>query len=209
MKTLSVQRYITIALAFIALFCARSSLGAESPKEAIKETVDKLLTVLQNPAFKSDAKKEERRSQLRQIIYPRFDFPEMAKRSLGTQWQSRTPEQQREFTQAFTRLLEQSYLDQIESYNGEKFRYLREKQDNDMAEVETKIVNKQGEEFGVNYRLHRAGGDWKVYDVIIENISLVNNYRSQFSRVLSKSSFEELLLAINQKRVGGPEKKNK
>lgn len=192
-----------VAVAILALFWARPALGG-SPKEEIQGTVEKLLAVLQNPDLKSDAKKEERRSQLKQIIYPKFDFAEMAKRSLGSQWQNRTPEEQREFTKAFTRLLEDGYLGQIESYNGEKFRYLREKQDKDVAEVETKLVNKKGEEFAINYRLHQAEGDWKVYDVVIENISLVNNYRSQFSRVLTKSSFEELLRTMNQKKLATP-----
>jgi phospholipid transport system substrate-binding protein len=133
----------------------------------------------------------------------------MAKRSLGSQWQNRTPEEQREFTKAFTRLLENSYLDQIESYNGEKFRYLREKQDKDAAEVETKVVNKKSEEFAINYRLRQAEGEWKVYDVVIENISLVNNYRAQFSRVLTKSSFEELLRTMNQKNLATPAREKK
>ncbi|MGH7847582.1 MAG: MlaC/ttg2D family ABC transporter substrate-binding protein [Candidatus Binatia bacterium] len=198
-----------VALAVVTLFWARPTLGAGSPKEEIQGTVEKVLAVLQNPDFKSGAKKEERRSQLRQIIYPKFDFAEMAKRSLGSQWQNRTPEEQREFTKAFTRLLEDSYLNQIESYNGEKFRYLREKQDKDVAEVETKVVNKKGEEFAINYRLHRVGEAWKVYDVIIENISLVNNYRSQFSRVLTKSSFAELLRIIHQKNLATPAREKK
>ena len=198
-----------VAVVILAPFWARPALGAGSPKEEIQGTVEKILAVLQNPDLKSDAKKEERRSQLKQIIYPKFDFAEMAKRSLGSQWQNRTPEEQREFTKAFTRLLEDSYLDQIESYNGEKFRYLREKQDKDVAEVETKGVSKKGEEFAINYRLHQAEGDWKVYDVVIENISLVNNYRSQFSRVLTKSSFEELLRTMNQKKLATPGREKK
>jgi phospholipid transport system substrate-binding protein len=206
-KKIRSQHLVTLAI--LMLFWTRPAGAAPSPKEEIQVTVDKILAVLQNPDLKSDAKKDERRSRLRQIIYPKFDFGEMAKRSLGSQWQNRTPEEQREFTKAFTRLLENSYLDQIESYNGEKFRYLREKQDKDAAEVETKVVNKKSEEFAINYRLRQAEGEWKVYDVVIENISLVNNYRAQFSRVLTKSSFEELLRTMNQKNLATPAREKK
>ncbi|HWP57253.1 MAG TPA: ABC transporter substrate-binding protein [Candidatus Acidoferrales bacterium] len=195
------------ALTLGILLCLRGfSLAAESPRSEIQQTIDKVIQILQDPALKGEGKKAERRAKLREIIYPRFDFTEMAKRSLGSQWQKRTPEEQREFIKAFTRLLEDSYLDQIEAYNGEKVRYVRDRQDGDFAEVDTRIVNKKGEEFAVSYRLHRADAQWKVYDITIENISLVNNYRSQFSRVLARSSFDELLRAMNEKKLKAPGK---
>ena len=188
---------------------ARPAPAADSPMAQIQATVDKILAVVQNPDLKPEAKKEQRRAELRRIIYPRFDFEEMAKRSLGSEWQRRTREEQQEFTKAFTGLLEKSYLDKIESYDGEKFRYLRETRDQNSAEVDTTVVNKKGQEFSINYRLHPVEGDWRVYDVVIENISLVNNYRSQFTRVLTQSSFDQLLSTIKEKRLaaGGKEKK--
>jgi phospholipid transport system substrate-binding protein len=128
----------------------------------------------------------------------------MAKRSLGPHWQRRNPEQQKEFTGLFTNLLEGAYLDRIESYNGEKVQFVKETLDKNHAGVDTKIVDKKGTEFAVNYRMHNVGGEWKVYDVIIENVSLVNNYRSQFNRLLAKSSYEDLVVALKEKKLSAP-----
>jgi phospholipid transport system substrate-binding protein len=182
--------------------------AAGAPGDQVRQTVDKLLAILNNPQLRGEDKKNERREKLREAIYPRFDFTEMAKRSLGPHWQRRSPEEQKEFVELFTSLLEGAYLDKIESYNGEKVQYLNETVDNDYAEVDTKIVDNNGQQFSVNYRLHNVGGDWKVYDVVIENVSLVNNYRSQFNRMLAKSSFEELLKTIREKKFSAPDKKS-
>jgi phospholipid transport system substrate-binding protein len=173
--------------------------GAGVPTEQTRTTVDKVLSILNNPELRSAARKSERREQLRAVIYPRFDFAEMAKRSLGPQWSRRSPQEQREFVRLFTEVLENSYVDTIESYNGEKITYTRENLDNDRAEVFTKVVTKKGEEFSVNYILRSVDGEWRVYDVVIENISLVNNYRSQFDRILAKDSFDELLRKLQAK----------
>ena len=188
----------------ILLFMQPIRVAAGAPQEQLRQSVDKLLAILNDPQLKAERKKNERREKLKEVLYQRFDFTEMAKRSLGAEWRRRTPEQQKEFVRLFTDLLEQSYLDKIESYSGEKVRYLKERQDGDYAEVETKIVDKAGQEYSVDYRLHKVDGDWKVYDVIIEDVSLVSNYRSQFSRVLTKSSFEELLKTMKEKTFTAP-----
>lgn len=168
--------------------------AAGLPTDQTRETVDKILSILQ-----SGANGDRRRQQLRDTIYPRFDFPEMAKRSLGSHWSRRSPQEQQEFVKLFTDLLESSYVDKIEGYNGEKVLYTREQVDGDNAEVFTKILTKKGEEFSINYKLHRVGGEWKVYDVVVEDISLVNNYRSQFNRILANASFDELMKKLQQK----------
>lgn len=168
--------------------------AAGLPTDQTRETVDKILSILQ-----SGANGDRRRQQLRDTIYPRFDFPEMAKRSLGSHWSRRSPQEQQEFVKLFTDLLENSYVDKIEGYNGEKVLYTREQVDGDNAEVFTKILTKKGEEFSINYKLHRVGGEWKVYDVVVEDISLVNNYRSQFNRILANASFDELMKKLQQK----------
>ncbi|MBI2360412.1 MAG: ABC transporter substrate-binding protein [Deltaproteobacteria bacterium] len=174
-------------------------LSAGAPTDQTRATADKVLSILTNPELKSEPKKKERRDQLRQAIYPRFDFADMAKRSLGSHWQRRTPEEQQQFQKLFTELLERSYVDAIESYNGEKIVYGREKEDKNRAEVPTKVVTKKGEEFSINYNLHLVSGEWKVYDIVIENVSLVNNYRSQFNRILANSSFGELVKKLQEK----------
>ena len=172
--------------------------------DRVRETVDKLLTILKDPQLKGESKRNERREKLKEVISQRFDFAEMAKRALGPEWRRRSPEEQKEFVKLFTTLLEQAYLDKIESYNGEKVQYLREREDNNSAEVATKIIDNKGREFSVNYRLHNVNGDWKVYDVVIEDISLVNNYRAQFNRVLAKDSFDELLTRMREKKFSAP-----
>jgi phospholipid transport system substrate-binding protein len=177
---------------------------AETPADELRKTIDSLLTILRSPEFQGDAKKQERRTKLREIIYPRFDFAEMAQRSLGSHWRRRSPEQKKEFTGLFRNLLEEAYLDRIESYNGQKVQFVKETPDHDHAQVDTKIVDNKGTEFAINYRMHNVGGEWKVYDVIIENVSLVNNYRSQFNRLLAKSSYEDLVVALKEKKLNAP-----
>ena len=174
-------------------------LHAGVPTDQVRSTIEEVLKILNNPSLASQAATEERRSRLRQAIYLRFDFAEMARRSLGSTWRRISPAEQKEFVRLFTQLLEESYVNNIESYHGEKILYGRETQEQEYAEVDTKLVTKRGEEIAVNYKLHKVDRDWMVYDVVIENISLVNNYRAQFARLLANSSFAELLDRIREK----------
>jgi len=182
---------------------------AGGPTDELRAAIEKVQVILNDPQLKAAGKKGERLDKLRQVIQPKFDFTEMAKRSLGTNWQRRNPEEQRDFVKVFTDLLENAYVDSIDSYDGEKVVFTNEKQDKEYGEVNTKIVTKKGEEFSVNYKLHQASGNWKVYDVVIENISIVNNFRSQFNRVIAKSSYEELLRTMKEKRFDAPGKRGK
>ena len=186
----------------IFLFMQPVSVAAGAPGDQVLQSVDKLLAILADPRLKQEGKKNERREELKKVIYQRFDFTEMARRALGPEWRRHTPEEQKEFVQLFTDLLERAYLKQIESYNDQKVRYLNEREDHGYAEVDTKIVDNKGQEFSVNYRLDNVNGDWKVYDVVIEDISLVNNYRAQFSRVLASSSYQELVHRMKDKTPG-------
>ena len=186
----------------IFLFMQPVSVSAGAPGDQVRQTVDKLLTILKDPQLKQEGRKNERHDELKKLIYQRFDFTEMARRALGPEWRRHTPEEQKEFAQLFTDLLERAYLKQIESYNDQKVRYLNEREDSSYAQVDTKIIDTKGQEFSVNYRLHNVNGDWKVYDVVIEDISLVNNYRAQFSRVLASSSYQELVHEMKDKTPG-------
>jgi phospholipid transport system substrate-binding protein len=189
MKTLS-----AVGLGILLLFMESVWAAAGVPGDQVRQTTDKLLAILKDPQLKGESKKSERRDKLKEVLYQRFDFTEMAQRSLGSEWRRRSPEEQKEFVKLFTDLLERAYLDKIESYSGENFQYLKEREDdNNYAQVDTKIVDNKGQEFAINYRLYNMKGDWKVYDVVIENVSLINNYRSQFNRVLATSSYEELV----------------
>ena len=169
--------------------------------DQIRASVDKLQAILKNPQLRSAAKTRDRRDQLRQTISARFDFSEMARRSLGAQWRKLTPKEQEEFVRIYTDLLERAYIDRIESYSDEQFAYVRENLDKNYAEVQSRIVTNKGEEFSLNYKAHLINGEWKVYDVVVENISLVNNYRSQFNRIIANSSYEELVRRMKEKQI--------
>lgn len=186
-----------VSFLIVALFAVGAQAGA--PTDQTRQTVDKVFSIVSDPSLKPAAKERERREKLRQVIYPRFDFTDMARRSLGPHWNRISPQQQQEFVRVFTGLLENAYAEQIEASEGEKVRYIREQIDGDNAEVFTKVITPKGEEVAINYKLHNVGGDWKAYDVIVENISLVNNYRSQFNRVLANASFDELMRKMQQK----------
>jgi phospholipid transport system substrate-binding protein len=187
------------ALVLTAALARGGDSSAGVPTDQVRATVDRVLMILKDPALNSAGAKEARRAELSKAILPRFDFEEMAKRSLGAEWRRRTPAEQKEFVRLFTALLKDSYVDSIESYRGEKVVYRGESQDGDYADVGTKMIDKRGQEFAIDYRLNLEGSEWKVYDVIIENISIVNNYRSQFQRILSRSSFAELLRRLSDK----------
>ena len=199
MKKKRIPIYLTLLLLFFYVFPSRASAGA--PTEQIRASVDKVLAILRNPQLKSPAKAKERRDQLRQVISARFDFAEMARRSLGSQWRRLGPKEQEEFVRIFTDLLERAYIDRIESYSNEKFVYSRENVDKNFAELESRIVTQKGEEFSIHYKAYLVNDEWKVYDVVVENISLINNYRSQFSRVITNSSYEELVRRMKEKQI--------
>jgi phospholipid transport system substrate-binding protein len=175
--------------------------AAAAPTEQIKATVDSALLVLRDPNFKAAAKTDERRQLLKQVLFARFDFSEMARRALGANWRRRTPEEQQEFVRLFSALLERAYAETIESYTDEKIIYVGEKLDGDYAEVTSKIVTGNGQEFSLGYKTQSVGGEWKVYDVVVENISMVNNFRSQFNRVINNSSYEELIRRLKDKQA--------
>jgi phospholipid transport system substrate-binding protein len=208
MKRILTRKRWAPMIAIIWLYMA-VPVTAGVPGDEMRATIENVLATLQDPNLKGPEKQGERRNKLRDAIYPRFDFAEMAKRSLGPHWQRRSPEEQKKFVEVFTALVEGAYLDAIESYNGEKVVVASDKQDKTFADVNSKIVTKKGEEFAIEYKLHQAEGGWKVYDVVLENISLVNNYRSQFNRVISKSSYEGLLSKMLEKKFEAPGKKQK
>jgi phospholipid transport system substrate-binding protein len=173
---------------------------ADSPTEQVRATVDKVLILVRDSSRKSAGQKQDLRAQLAEVIYPRFDFAEMAKRSLGPHWGRRTAEEQQEFIKIFAGLLGRSYADNIESYSSQNVLYTREVEDKEYAEVDTKIVADKRADVSINYKLHSVNKQWKVYDLVIEDISLVNNYRSQFDRVIARSSFEDLVRIMKEKQ---------
>lgn len=196
-----------IALLLLTGWLSPGAAAGGVPTEQIKATVDKAMIVLKDPRFKAAAKTKERRAQLKQILFARFDFSEMARRALGANWRRRTPQEQEEFVRLFTDLLERAYADTIESYTDERIVYVGEKQDGEYAEVNSKILTSKGQEFTIDYKTHVVANEWKVYDVVVENISMVNNFRSQFNRVINNASYEELVRRLKDKQADFPTKK--
>ena len=173
---------------------------AGPPTDQIKATVDNAVGLLRDSRHKPLAT-NDRRAQLRQILFTRFDFAEMARRALGAHWRRRTATEQQEFVQLFTELLERQYAGIIESYTDEKIVYVSERSDGAFAEINSKIFTAKGQELSINYKAQLVGEDWKVYDVIAEEISMVNNFRSQFNRVISSSSYDELVRRLKEKQA--------
>jgi phospholipid transport system substrate-binding protein len=199
MFRMAAYRPFAAAAIFLTLGAFVQSASAGVATEQIRTTVDKAILVLKDPELKGATKTKERRDQLRQVLFTRFDFTEMAKRALGGHWRRRTAKEQDEFARLFTELLERAYADIIESYTEEKIVYISERQDGSYADVASKVLTTSGSEFSLVYKVHLVNNDWRIYDVIAENISVVNNFRSQFDRVIARSSYEELVRRLRDK----------
>ena len=172
---------------------------AGSPTEAVKKSIDEVVRILEDPAWKKSEKKEERRKLLEQTIAQRFNFLEMSRRALGAEWNKRTPEEQKDFAASFQTLLANTYLGRIETYaGGEKVQYLKEIVDGEYADVYTKLDNGKMT-VDIMYKMEMASGHWRVYDVVVEGTGLVQNYREQFKRILRKDSFAELTKQLREK----------
>jgi phospholipid transport system substrate-binding protein len=165
--------------------------AAAEPTDALKARIDRVLMLLEEPG--------DRQAEIRKVAEEIFDFEEMSRRALGPHWNARTPDERREFITLFTDLLERSYLARVEGGRGGKVLYTGESVSGDEASVRTRIVTPQRPEIPVDYRMHRKAGRWQIYDVNIEGISLVNNYRSQFNAVIQSSSYAALVERLRSK----------
>ena len=167
--------------------------------ERIRGTINRSIAVMMRPDLQGDAKKQERRVLLRKELCPRcFDFEESSRRSLGVNWKGRTSEEKREFIEVFNELLVNSYASKIEGYKGEKLVFDQDVMDLPYAEVRTKIITARGEQYDVNYRVCEDRDDWRIYDIVIEGVSLVNSYSSQFMDMLSRYSFSEMMERLRE-----------
>jgi phospholipid transport system substrate-binding protein len=186
------------AMLALAMFTARAE--AAAPTDELKGATDRVLKVLQDPELKKPGKVEERRKQVRAIANEVFDWQETGRRALARHWQGRTPQQRDEFSHLFADLIERSYVGKIDLYSGEKILYVGDSVDGDQATVRTKLVTKSNTEIPIDYRMHKQGDRWRVYDVTIEGVSLVGNYRTQFNRIIQHSNFEELMKKLKTKQ---------
>jgi phospholipid transport system substrate-binding protein len=184
----------------LALLLVAAPARAGQPTDQLRTGIDRVLKVLEDTELKKDGRARERRAAIRKIANDTFDFDETTKRSLARHWASRTTTERAEFVQLFADLLERSYISKIELYGGEKIAYVGETIDGDQATVKTKITTKQGTEIPVDYRMLKRGDTWLVYDVLIEGVSLVANYRAQFNKIITTSSYAELVKKMREKQ---------
>jgi phospholipid transport system substrate-binding protein len=171
---------------------------AGTPTEAMKQTSDEVIRILENPDWQMPDKKQERRKLLENVIGQRFNYLEMARRTLGGEWAKHSPDEQRAFAADFQTLLADTYLDGLENYSGEKVQYLKELKDGQYGEVFTKIDNGTSV-LDLTYKVMGSDADWQVYDVEVEGVSLVQNYRQQFLRIIHKESFAALSKQLRTK----------
>ena len=193
------QLKITLVLlaAFVLLISGPAS--ASPVQDQLKASIDQILNVLKDPQYKGEDKTQERRETLRAIIYERFSFKKMAQLSLGKEWKKRTAEEKEQFSNLFSQLLEETYVTKIEAYTNEKVVFTKEMIKKKKAQVNTKIIT-ESVEIPIDYRLYQAkDGSWMVYDMVIEGVSLVGNYRSQFSQILQKDTFDDLVKELEKK----------
>ena len=192
MKNRQFLRRVAVTLTLLVVGIAPAAFAGPAT-DHIKPQIDRVIATIEDPALKGNSKVAERRQVLRGITDGVFDWTEMAKRALGRHWAGRTPTEQQEFVALFRDLLERAYVAKIERYAGEPIAFVAEVADGEVTTVRTKITTHQNQEVPIDYRMFREGDRWRVYDVLIESISLVNNYRTQFDGIIKTSSYEELV----------------
>lgn len=170
------------------------------PLNLVKASVSRVLAIVQSPhVVVSDG--GQRRTDIRRVAHGLFDFNEMARLTLARHWKDRSAQEQEEFVRLFTDLLERSYLTSIENYAGEKITFLGESVSGPYAQVRSRIVTDRRMEISIEYRLFESGARWAVYDVVLDGVSLVSNYRSQFNSIIRTSSFGDLLAKLRSKQI--------
>ena len=193
------KRLLIVHLMFVFLIASSVNLYAATATDAVKGEVEKILTKLRDPVFKQQSK-DAQIAGIREIINEIFDWIELSKRTLGRNWRKFSPEQQKEFTDLFSRLLEGVYADRLLAYSDEKVVFEKETElKKGRVEVASHIRTADGKKIPLNYRMIKKDGNWRVYDIVIEGVSMVKNYRGQFKDILSKKSPQDLIDILKKK----------
>jgi len=200
-----IRQVVQLIVLGLSLFVGTLGFAAESPTEVVRTTINEVIRILNDDSLKSPAKLLPRRRLLEQVIAQRFDYAEMSKRALAVHWTPLTKEQRDEFVDLFKGFLSDRYASKIEGYAGEQVDYLGERLDGQYAEVRTKLRSSKVE-IPMDYRLINKGGRWYAYDIIVDGISLVKNYRSQFDKIIRSGSYEELVRRLQNRTVGEDKK---
>jgi len=212
-SSMAIRRRIVLAahgagLFVLAVFFSSAIWAAPGPAiDSLKQTLDKVIEVLNNQSLTAPDKEEERRAKLSQLIRERFDEEEFSKRALGSYWLKRTKEEKQEFIEVFSGLLERTYLDKIDAYlaksgtfSKNNILYLKEASKGNYVVVFTKILTKEDTEVPILYLFKKKQDSWLVCDVAIEGVSIAKNYRAQFNEIMANSSFKELLAKLKSKK---------
>ncbi len=188
---------LVIGVSFALILGAGKAVQASAITDGLKTTIDQVISVVIDPQYQDD--RQTRRAKMKGIIFPKFNFLEMGKRSLGSKrWKERSPGERKVFIDVFGKLLENSYANKLESYHDEKINYVDEIVKGKYAMVKTEVIRKNGT-VNVDYKLIQGGGEWRVYDIVVEGVSMIKNYRSQFARIIHKDSFDTLMEKLNAK----------
>jgi phospholipid transport system substrate-binding protein len=191
---------VVLRMALVAVWLATAVVPsyAGAPTDTMKMTIDEVLRIIRDHDLKQPGKAEERRQMLERVVGARFDYHEMSRRALGAPWNTLSDQEKQEFVNLFRTLLTNSYADKIETYSGEGVQYLNERTEKEYAEVRTKVLSGKTE-IPLDYRLINKADDWRVYDVVVDGISLVNNYRGQFTKIIRSSSYNDLVEQLRKK----------
>jgi phospholipid transport system substrate-binding protein len=179
---------------------------AGEPTDLVRQITDQVVKILEDPQFQAPNRQGERQELLHKLADQAFDWQETARRALATHWRERTPQEQQEFVRLFRDLVEGIYINRLESAIQEKreIQYVGEQVDGSRAAVKTIVLTRRNQQVPIEYRLHKSDGRWLIYDVLVEGISLVNNYRSQFNRIITNSSYNELVQKMKNRQVDEP-----
>jgi len=192
-------RIIILALLVLWLFIPVKNTLASTVQDQLKVTIDNVLEILRDQSLKGDEKREEKKESLRRVIHEKFSFAKMSQLSLARHWKKRSDEEKKAFIEMFGQLLEEIYISKIDDYTDEEVVYVKEFVRGKKAQVYTKIIT-DTVEIPIDYRMYQTeDGKWMVYDLVIEGVSLVGNYRSQFDQILRKESYEKLVEDLKKK----------
>ena len=191
------NRWWVIGISLFLILGAGKTVQASGITEGLKATIDQVIGVVTDPQYKND--RPTRRAKMKDIIFPKFNVLEMGKRSLGKKyWKQISPEERKAFVGLFGKLLENSYANKLENYSDEKINYIDEIVKGRYAMVKTEVVRKNGT-VNVDYKLLEKMNEWRVYDIVVEGVSLIKNYRSQFRKIIHNDSFDALMDKLNTK----------
>ncbi len=185
-----------VTLVGLVLLVGAAPVRAGAPTDQVRQYTDQVLKLLDDPGVQGS----DRRAAVRKVAIEIFDVQETAKRALGRHWQARTPAEREEFVQLFADLLERTYINKIDLYRGEKVVYANEAVDGEYATVRVRVVSKQHGEIPVDAKMIRRGDRWLIYDIAVENISLIANYRAQFDRIIRTASYQDLVSRLKIKK---------